>query len=100
MHSCKNSECSQHGVTWETDATGFPKCVFGFPLIFPQGSYKNNNLGTSDTTSYFSRLDTRVSEGTAPPLLGYPEHGSNMFKTSQKVIMEGFTVLFFFAQLC
>jgi hypothetical protein len=30
-HLCKNNACSQHGVTWQTDAIGFWKCDLGLP---------------------------------------------------------------------
>jgi ribosomal protein L40E len=46
-HPCKNSVCSQCGVTWQTDARGLRKCDLGLPLIFFHwGSYNNNSLGT------------------------------------------------------
>jgi hypothetical protein len=37
-HSHKNSVCSQHGVTWQTDAVGFQKCDIGLPshLLSPR----------------------------------------------------------------
>jgi hypothetical protein len=30
-HPCKNSACSQRGVTLQTDAIGLRKCDFGLP---------------------------------------------------------------------
>jgi hypothetical protein len=30
----KNSACSQYGVTWQTDATGFQKCDLGLPYNY------------------------------------------------------------------
>jgi hypothetical protein len=37
-HLCQNNACSQHGVTWQTDAIGLQKCDLGLPshLLSPR----------------------------------------------------------------
>jgi hypothetical protein len=43
-HSYKNNVCSQRGVTWQPDATGFRKCDVGLPShLFHRGSYSNSS---------------------------------------------------------
>jgi hypothetical protein len=59
-HSCKNSACSQCGVTWQTDAIGFQKCDLGLPshLIPPRQLTSITVRELSNTTSYNSNFQS------------------------------------------
>jgi hypothetical protein len=50
-HSCKNSACSQCGVTWQTDAVGFRKCDLFLFFCYWWGGTKS--LGTVATSGLF-----------------------------------------------
>jgi hypothetical protein len=54
--SKKNSACSQHGVTWQTDAVGFQKCDLGLPSSFTDAVTTMTVPELSDTTSYIACL--------------------------------------------
>jgi hypothetical protein len=61
-HSDKINACSQLGVTWQADPTGFQKCDLGLPLIFfHRGSYNNNSPGTFWYTSYTRSSSSALS---------------------------------------
>jgi hypothetical protein len=45
-NTCIKTVCSQHGVMWQTDGTGFIVTLVSLFIFFHQGSYNNNSPRT------------------------------------------------------